>query len=113
MTEHEAHTCDAALTRAFQFLGMRWNGVILATLQTGPTGFTQLRRDVDGITDSVLSSRLTLLAEAGLVVRTVTDGRPPGVSYELTDAGRALLPVLDQLAGWATGNLPDMLPTNA
>lgn len=113
MTEHEPRSCDAALTRAFQFLGMRWNGVILATLQTGPTGFTQLRRDVDGITDSVLSSRLTLLGDAGLVLRTVTDSRPPGVSYELTDAGRALLPVLDQLAGWAAGNLPSTLATNA
>ena len=98
--------CDAALARAFGFLGKRWNGILLATLQDGPVGFTALRRSVAGITDSVLSDRLSELAAAGLVVRTVVDSRPPGVSYALSPAGQALLPVLDQLAAWARDNLP-------
>jgi DNA-binding HxlR family transcriptional regulator len=53
----------------------------------------------------VLSDRLTELAGVGLVERTVADTRPPTVRYELTPAGVSLLPVLDQLAGWAAGNL--------
>src|ERR1700744_6342323 len=92
--DHRA--CDAALTRAFDLLGKRWNGIILATLSGEPAGFAELRRGVGSITDSVLSDRLTELAEAGLVTRTVTDARPPGVSYQLTATRQALLPVLDQ-----------------
>jgi DNA-binding HxlR family transcriptional regulator len=99
--------CDASLTRAFDLLGKRWNGVILATLAGAPAGFSELRRAVGSITDSVLSDRLTELAEVKLVSRTVTDTRPPGVSYELTACGQALIPVLDHLARWAAENLPE------
>jgi DNA-binding HxlR family transcriptional regulator len=99
------HVCDAALSQAFGLLGKRWNGVILATLAGQPAGFSELRRAVGTITDSVLSDRLTELAEAGLVIRTVTDTRPPGVTYQLSPAGQALLPVLDQLAAWAAAHL--------
>jgi DNA-binding HxlR family transcriptional regulator len=100
-------TCDAAIGRAFQFLGKRWNGVILATLGHGPLGFADLRRRVGTISDSVLSERLTELSLVGLVVRSVSDTRPPSVSYRLTTAGTSLIPVFEQLACWAADNLPD------
>ena len=99
------HACEAGLARAFDFLGKRWNGVILGTLRSGPTGFAELRRGVGSITDSVLSDRLNELAEGGLITRTVTDSRPPGVSYSLAPAGEALLPILEQLTDWAEANL--------
>jgi DNA-binding HxlR family transcriptional regulator len=99
-TESE-HACDAGLVRAFEFLGKRWSGVILASLSSGPLGFAELRRGVGAITDSVLSDRLTELVAGGLIEREVTDTRPPGVTYALTDAGVALFPILQGLAGWA------------
>ena len=102
---HDAPMCDAALASAFGLLGKRWNGLVLGVLSNGPMGFAELRRSIGTITDSVLSDRLTELAGAGLVLRTVTDTRPPGVSYELTDAGQKLVPILDQLATWAGTNL--------
>ena len=111
--EHEARACDGALARAFGFLGKRWNGVILATLTSGPAGFSELRRAVAGISDSVLSERLSELAKAGLVVRTVIDGPPITVEYELTAAGNALLPAMRELTTWANDNLPAAGPTGA
>jgi DNA-binding HxlR family transcriptional regulator len=102
----DVRVCDTGLVRAFDFLGKRWNGVILGTLSHGPAGFADLRRGVGSITDSVLSDRLTELTAAGLIVRSVTDSRPPTVSYALTAAGDALLPILGQLANWASTNLP-------
>ena len=99
-------SCDTGIRRAFDFLGKRWNGVILGTLSAGPTGFADLRRGVGTITDSVLSDRLVELIEAGLVERTVTQTRPPGVSYTLTDSGAQLVPILRQLGGWAEVALP-------
>ena len=102
----EHQSCDAALARAFEFLGKRWNGVILGTLTSGPAAFSELRRAVVGISDSVLSDRLSELASAGLVLRTVQEGPPVAVSYRLTQAGLALLPALRELMIWATEHLP-------
>jgi DNA-binding HxlR family transcriptional regulator len=97
---------DAALARAFGFLGKRWNAVILGVLGEGPAGFRQLSRAIGPISDSVLSQRLAELARAGLITRTVQDGPPVSVGYALTDCGKALLPALDQIARWAEEYLP-------
>lgn len=103
---HAGPACDAALGQAFGLLGKRWNGLIIGVLSSGPAGFAELRRSVGPITDSVLSDRLGELARAGLVVRCVSDSRPPGVNYTLSGAGARLVPILDQLAQWADHNLP-------
>jgi len=103
---HEPRVCDAALARAFGFLGKRWNGVLLGTLITGPAGFSELKRAISGISDSMLSERLAELCRAGLVQRSVDEGPPIAVSYTLTPAGLALLPALRELTSWAADNLP-------
>jgi DNA-binding HxlR family transcriptional regulator len=99
--EHDAVMCDVALSRVFDFLGKRWNGLILGMLGGGPVGFAALARAVQGISDSVLSERLTELGRAGLVTRTVDVGPPVAVSYQLTESGRALLPAMRELIRWA------------
>ena len=103
--EHEPQRCDAAITLAFSVLGKRWNGMILDVLGPGALSFVALRRAVTGISDAVLSDRLSELAEAGLVSRDVDPGPPVAVSYALTEAGTQLIPVLQDLGRWATGNL--------
>ena len=95
------------LARAFRFLGKRWNAVVLGHLSAGPAGFREHPRGIDGISDSVLSDRLTDLAKGGLITRTVDEGPPLAVSYELTERGRALMPALEQIALWAEENLPE------
>jgi DNA-binding HxlR family transcriptional regulator len=96
---------DAALARAFVFLGKRWNAVVLGILSSGPAGFRELSRAIGGISDSVLSDRLADLAGAGLIARTVDEGPPISVSYALTDRGRALMPALEQISLWAHEHL--------
>lgn len=97
--------CDKALALAFGFLGKRWNGIILGTLMEGTATFSELRRGVAGISDSVLSERLSELSAAGLVSRTVDDGPPVAVAYSLTESGTALLPSLTELTNWARDHL--------
>jgi DNA-binding HxlR family transcriptional regulator len=80
--------------------------VILGTLSDRPASFGELARAVHGISDSMLSTRLAALRNAGLVSRAVDEGPPLSVAYELTDAGRALLPALDQISRWADEYLP-------
>jgi DNA-binding HxlR family transcriptional regulator len=96
-----------ALARAFRFLGKRWTALVLGQLSRGPAGFRELARAVDGVSDSVLSSRLSDLAAGGLVTRNVDPGPPVSVTYELTDSGRALMPALEQIAAWAQEHLGD------
>jgi DNA-binding HxlR family transcriptional regulator len=105
----DAEACvraDAALVRAFNLLGKRWTGVVLGTLSGPPLSFSALCRAVEGISDSMLSNRLSALCNAGLVTRTVDEGPPVSVTYALTDAGRALLPALAQIGRWAEDHLP-------
>jgi DNA-binding HxlR family transcriptional regulator len=92
--------------RAFDLLGKRWTGVLLGTLSDGSSGFRALARAVEGVSDSMLSERLRELTDARLVARTVTAGPPVSVTYELTEAGRALLPALEQISRWAELHLP-------
>ena len=99
-------SADATLTRAFDLLGKRWTGVLLATLRDRAVGFRVLTRAIPGISDSVLSDRLSELVDAGLIVRSVKEGPPVAVSYALTDAGGALLPALEQIGRWADLHLP-------
>ena len=107
---HEPRACDAALSRAFGFLGKRWNGVLLGALVQGPAGFAELKRLVGGISDSVLSERLSELVGAGLVQRTVENGPPVAVTYRASESGLALMPALEALTTWAENNLPKRPP---
>jgi DNA-binding HxlR family transcriptional regulator len=97
----QARQCDEALTQAFTLLGKRWSGVILGLLQQGPARFAVLARTIPGISERMLSDRLNELAKAGLIDRTVLDGPPLGVLYQLTESGRALGPGLLRLGEWA------------
>jgi DNA-binding HxlR family transcriptional regulator len=103
--EHQPAACDAALTQAFGLLGKRWNGMIIGSLMTGPAGFSEVRRALNGISDSVLAERLAELTAAGLLIRDVDPGPPVGVRYRLAPRGEALVPVLRGLMDWARGNL--------
>ena len=80
--------------------------MILGTLSDRPASFRELERAVPGISDSMLSTRLGALRNAGLVIRAVGEGPPVSVAYQLTDAGRALLPALEQISRWADEYLP-------
>ncbi|MEV4535129.1 helix-turn-helix domain-containing protein [Asanoa sp. NPDC049518] len=98
---------DVALARAFTVLGKRWSGLVVGSLSAGPAGFRELSRLVEGVSDSVLSDRLTELCDLGLVKREVDPGPPVSVTYSLTEAGEGLLPALTLIADWADKHLPE------
>ncbi|GAA1966502.1 winged helix-turn-helix transcriptional regulator [Kitasatospora viridis] len=101
---------DAGLTRVFALLGKRWSGLVVAVLNQRSAYFADLRRAIPGISERMLSDRLSELAEAGLVLREVDEGPPLRVSYRLTEAGRALGPALEELRCWAAAHLPARAP---
>ncbi len=104
-TGEACETLGEPLARVMTLLGKRWTGVVLATLMAGPVNFSELRRGVPGISDRVLNERLTELAGENLVSRTVIEGPPLRVRYELTEHGYALRPALGELTRWAEQHL--------
>ncbi|WP_145829029.1 helix-turn-helix domain-containing protein [Streptomyces sp. T12] len=98
---------DSGIHRVFHLLGKRWTGPIVAVLLEGPLHFADLGRAVPGISERMLSDRLTDLGAAGLVVREVEAGPPLRVSYQLTRAGAALEPAIRELRTWAEDHLPE------
>ncbi|MFF3753617.1 winged helix-turn-helix transcriptional regulator [Streptomyces sp. NPDC002018] len=111
MADHSEDACkkvDVSITRVFELLGKRWSGPIISVLMERPAYFAELRRAVPGISERMLSDRLTELGGAGLVVREVDEGPPLRVSYRLTEAGAAMEPALKELRLWAESNLREI-----
>ncbi|MFD4985730.1 winged helix-turn-helix transcriptional regulator [Streptomyces sp. NPDC058374] len=96
---------DLGITRVFELLGKRWTGPIIAVLMTQPVHFADLRRAIPGISERMLSDRLTELTAAGLVLREVAEGPPLRVSYRLTEPGAELGPALSALRCWGEKHL--------
>ena len=86
---------------AVELIGRRWAGAILYALTDGPLHFAELKEAVPGMSDRLLSCRLKELEQAGLVRREVQPGNRVRVSYELTDKGHSLEPVIGAVRDWA------------
>src|SRR6516165_5478351 len=102
MTTARRYGDPCGIARALDAVGDRWALLVVRELIFGPKRFVQLRQGLTGISPNVLSQRLRDLEDAGVVRRDVL-GPPADVPvYELTARGRALEPVLLQLARWGS-----------
>ena len=87
--------------QAAELLGRRWNPQILRALLSGATRFGELRTAVPGLSDHLLSERLKEFEAAGIVARSVEPSTPVRICYALTERGRDLERVIEELASWA------------
>lgn len=90
---------------AIGILEKKWTPEILALLASGTQRFTDLYQQIPRISHKVLIQQLRSLERARLIVRHVTIDTPRNVRYELTNSGRALLPIIDQLETWGRAHL--------
>jgi DNA-binding HxlR family transcriptional regulator len=98
--EGESKVCSR-FHHAVELIGRRWSGAVISMMLRGPQGFNELMASVPGLSDRLLTERLRELESEGLVRRTVISGPPVRVSYELTEAGKGLKPVIEGLGRWA------------
>jgi DNA-binding HxlR family transcriptional regulator len=82
-------------------VGDKWSILVIALLDEGTRRFSELRREIDGISQRMLTLTLRQLERDGLVRRTVYPVVPPKVEYELTDLGSTLIESVRGLANWA------------
>jgi DNA-binding HxlR family transcriptional regulator len=99
-TEGAPCRASAAFLRGALLLQEKWVLLIVHSLLAGPIGFSELMRR-GGVNTTTLTQRLNLLEHTGLLVKTIHSTMPPRTSYELTEAGRALKPVLEAITEWA------------
>ncbi len=111
--EGEGARGSPSLIRGVLLLQEKWVLLIAHQLLRGPIGFCELNRKAEGVNATTLSQRLDLLEQAGLLTKTIHSFMPPRTSYELTEAGRALKPVLDAIEAWSEKYLPESDPESA
>jgi DNA-binding HxlR family transcriptional regulator len=87
--------------RGIEFLGSRWTGAIIRAMLQRITRFSDLKAAIPGISDKMLSERLKELEAAGIVYRTVLPLSPVRIDYRLTEAGEALVPVMEAVSIWS------------
>ena len=95
-TKEELPVCPVAT--AVSLVGGKWKLLIIRNLRVRPWRFNELQRDLEGISQKVLTDSLRQLTDDGLVVRYDYREMPPKVDYRLTELGEAMLPVIDALA---------------
>jgi DNA-binding HxlR family transcriptional regulator len=85
-------------------VGDKWSVLVVTKLGSGTKRFNELRREIGGISQRMLTLTLRGLERDGLVTRKVIPTSPLGVEYELTPLGRDLLQPVSALGAWAIRN---------
>jgi DNA-binding HxlR family transcriptional regulator len=98
----ETQTCE--IRDLLDRLADKWSLLVVELLGYGGRRFTELRREIDGISQRMLTLTLRQLERDGLVLRTVHPVVPPRVDYELTPLGASLLDAVAPLVTWARGH---------
>ena len=90
-----------AINDTLYVLGGKWKILIIASLgKFGKKRYMELQRLVEGIGPKMLSKELQDLELNGLIKRSVLETKPVTVEYELTEYGKTLKPIIDEMAFW-------------
>ena len=97
-TKDELPVCPVAT--AVSLIGGKWKLLIIRNLKERPWRFNELQRDIEGISQKVLTDSLRQMIDDGLVYRHDYQEMPPKVEYGLTELGKEMLPIIDALANF-------------
>ena len=98
LTREELPVCPVATT--VQVIGSKWKLLILRNLLERPWRFNELKKDLEGISQKVLTDSLRSMEADGIIDRTVYAEVPARVEYALNELGETLRPILDAMEVW-------------
>jgi DNA-binding HxlR family transcriptional regulator len=101
--------CPVATT--VSLIGNKWKLLIIRNLLVRPWRFNELQKDLDGISQKVLTESLRSMENDGLVVRTVYSEIPPRVEYSLSELGESMRPILMSMQTWGADYKQKMAET--
>ena len=97
-TKEELPACPVATT--VQLIGSKWKLLILRDLQARPWRFNELKKELEGISQKLLTDSLRSMEEDGIVTRTVYPEVPPRVEYALSALGESMRPIIQAMETW-------------
>ena len=100
LTKKEMPACPVATTVAL--IGSKWKLLIMRDLLARPWRFNELKKDLEGISQKVLTDSLRSMEADGIITRTVYPEVPPRVEYALSDLGESMRPIMDAMEIWGT-----------
>lgn len=98
LTKEEMPACPVATTG--QLIGSKWKLLIMRNLLARPWRFNELRKDLDGISQKVLTDSLRSMEQDGIITRTVYPEVPPRVEYALSELGESMRPIINAMEVW-------------
>ena len=93
-------------------LSGKWTILILSLLKEHPRRFNEIKREIEGISQKVLTENLRNLERDGLILRKVSTDRPLKVIYSTTANSKKLLVIIKSLTTWAESNWKKIIHTN-
>ena len=106
--EYDVYLANCPSRQLLDRISDKWVSLILVALGQGSRRYSELARELAGVSQKMLTQTLRALERDGLVAREVTAAVPVRVDYELTELGRSLLPVLRAVKQWAEHNMDDV-----
>lgn len=97
-TKDELPECPVATT--VQLIGSKWKLLIMRNLLMRPWRFNELQKNLEGISQKVLTDSLRSMEEDGIVIRKVFPEVPPHVEYSLSALGESMRPIMDAMELW-------------
>jgi DNA-binding HxlR family transcriptional regulator len=96
---------NCPVQHSLKFIGGKWRIGIIWSMKTTCRRFGELKRDVSGITEKMLIQELRNLERLGVVSRKAYYEIPPKVEYSLTDRGKTLIPLLENIVSWGYSDM--------
>lgn len=100
LIKEELPACPVATT--VQMIGSKWKLLIMRNLLQRPWRFNELKKDLEGISQKVLTDSLRSMEADGIITRTVYPEVSPRVEYALSDLGESMRPIMDAMEIWGT-----------
>ncbi|MVN85818.1 transcriptional regulator [Deinococcus sp. HMF7620] len=109
----QADDAECPVRSILERVGDKWAASVIVNLAQGPARFSTLKRQIDGISQRMLTATLRKLERDGVVDRTVYPSIPPRVDYALTPLGQTLVPTIQALVQWALSNQAEIKAARA
>lgn len=98
LTKDEMPACPVATT--VQMIGSKWKLLIMRNLLVRPWRFNELKKNLEGISQKVLTDSLRSMEDDGIIIRTVYPEVPPRVEYALSELGESMRPIIKSMEQW-------------
>lgn len=98
VTKDEMPACPVATT--VSLIGSKWKLLIMRNLLARPWRFNELKKNLQGISQKVLTDSLRSMEEDGIITRTVYAEVPPRVEYALSELGESMRPIIKSMEEW-------------